>query len=269
MKTGADVRAKRLGPSTSISGWWSAAALIAAVLLLCVSAFAAKAQPPQKAEQMLADARALMDRGDEVGALSKVERAAQLAPEWPVPHASLGLLHQRRGDEALAREHLTRFQLMGLLDAGAEDTDLTREIAEGEALIIYLTNAERLRRNLPLLIPDTRIARVARGHSREMARLNYFSHNSPKAARRTASDRFEQVFGFRPVCIGENLARMRSRPLWSLTLENLRGSHERLMESDKHRHAILWDRPTHIGIGIAVNDLGDYWITEEFVRFKF
>lgn len=241
------------------------AALIAALALPCVLA---QADAPRKAEQMLADARVLLDRGDELGALSKAEQAAELAPDWAPPHASLGLLYQRRSNEALAREHLMRYQLLGLLEHGAEDVRLTREIAEGEALLIYLTNAERAQRGLPLLIPDNDVAAVARGHAEEMARLEYFSHQSPKSSRRTPMDRFRLYFGFDPACIGENLARMASRPLWSFNLDNLRESHARLMESDCHREAILWDRPTHIGVGIAVNERGDYWIDETFVRFR-
>lgn len=216
---------------------------------------------------MLADARVLLDRGDEAGALSKVEEAAELAPDWPPPHASLGLLYQRQAEEAPAREHFTRYQLLGLLASGAEDCRLTREIAEGEALMIYLTNQERARLGLPLLMPHMQLAQVARGHSDQMATLEYFSHRSPKAQTRTPADRFRRVFGFAPQCIAENLARMASRPLWSFNLDNLRDSHVRLMESDTHRQVILWDQPTHIGVGIAVNDRGDYWITENFVRF--
>jgi len=240
------------------------AALIAALAIACTPACAA----PQKAEQMLADARVLLDRGDEVGALTKVEQAAQLAPDWAPPHASLGLLYQRQNSEALAREHLTRYQLLALLDAGAEDCRLTREIAEGEALMIYLANAERARAGLPLLMPDGTLARAARGHSDEMARLEYFSHRSPRASHRTPADRFRAVFGFDATCIGENLSRMASRPLWSFNLDNLRDSHQRLMESEGHRQVILWDRPRHIGVGIAVNERGDYWITENLASFR-
>ncbi|MFW5867059.1 MAG: CAP domain-containing protein [Armatimonadota bacterium] len=240
------------------------AALIVASALPCVLC----AEPaPQKAEQMLADARVLLDRGDDAGALSKVEQAAALAPDWPPPHASLGLLYQRQSNESLAREHFTRYQLLSLIEAGAADTRLTRDIAEGEALMVYLTNVERQKHGLPALTPDAKLAQVARGHSEEMATLEYFSHRSPKAARRTPTDRFRLLFGFDPPCIAENLSRMWSRPLWSFNLDNVRESHDGLMESDAHREAILWDKPTHIGVGIAVSEAGDYWITENFARF--
>lgn len=250
----------------ALHGRWLLTALLAATLLPCMATHAPAA--PEKAEQMLADARVLLDRGDEAGALSKVEQAAALAPDWAPPHASLALLYQRQANEALSREHLTRYQLLGMLGSGAEDDRLNREIAEGEALMIYLTNLERMNRGLPALMPSAELSLCARRHSEEMARLEYFSHSSPRAATRTPSDRFRQIFGFAPPCIAENLARMASRPLWSFNLDNLRKSHARLMESDAHRKSILWDRPTHIGVGIAVNDRGDYWITENFARFS-
>ncbi|MGI5818468.1 MAG: CAP domain-containing protein [Armatimonadota bacterium] len=241
------------------------AALIVALAIPCV---VSAAPAPPKAEKMLADARVLLDRGDEAGALSKVEQAAKLAPDWAPPHASLGLLYQRLSDETAAREHFTRCHLIGLLESGAEDSRLTREIAEGEALIVYLVNAERLQRGLPALMPHVELAAVARGHSEEMATLRYFSHTSPRAATRTPSDRFRRMLGFEPPCIAENLARMASSPLWSFNPDNLHKSHARLMESENHRASILWDRPTHIGVGIAVNDRGDYWITQNFARFE-
>lgn len=241
------------------------AALLAALVIPCA---ASAAQTPAKAEQMLADARVLLDRGDEAGALSKVEQAAQLAPDWAPPHASLGLIYQRQDNEALALQHFTRYQLLGLLEAGAADERLTREIAEGEALLIYLVNAERAARALPFLTPSMKLSNVARAHSDEMARLEYFSHRSPKAATRTPADRFRQAFGYDAPCIGENLARMWARPLWAFNLDNLRKSHDGLMESEGHRQAILWDQPTHIGVGIAVNQHGDYWITENFAAFR-
>jgi uncharacterized protein YkwD len=249
----------------SLHGWLLPAALIAALAIPCV---VSAAPAPVKGEQMLADARALLERGDNAAALSKAEQAAALAPDWPAPHAPLGVLYQQQRNQALAREHFTRYQLLGLLDSGAEDVRLTREIAEGEALLIYLANAERARRGLPLLTPEAKLARVARDHSCEMATLAYFSHRSPKAGTRTPTDRFRRVFGFEPACIGENLARMWSRPLWAFNLDNLRDSHEGLMESPGHREAILWDRPTHVGVGIAVNQHGDYWITENFARIE-
>ncbi len=235
-----------------------------ALLLIVPACPAATAGVPDRAETMMADARELMRNGDTAGALSKVRQAVEIAPNWPAAHASMGVLHQLSGSEGPAREQYTRVQLISLLRGGAQDCRLTREIAEGEALLLYLANQERTERGMYLLRPHADLAIVARGHSREMCDLNYFSHVSPKNRNQRPSDRFCNVFGWLPRCIGENLARMASRPLWSFNLDNVRESHKRLMGSDGHRKAILWDRPDHLGVGIAVNERGDYWITENF-----
>lgn len=225
---------------------------------------ASAAAVPAEAETMMADARELMRLGDREGALTKVREAAKLAPDWPLPHASLGVLYQLDGDEELSREQYAQVQLISLLREGEQDGRLTREIAEGEALMVYLANSERAKRGMPLLRPHADLAIVARRHSREMRDLRYFSHESPRAQNRRPSDRFLNLFGYRPMCIGENLARMESRPLWSMNPTNLADSHERLMNSASHRKTILWDKPDHIGVGIVVNERGDYWVTEKF-----
>ena len=37
-----------------------------------------------------------------------------------------------------------------------------------------------------------------------------------------------------------------------------------LLKSPRHRDSILWDKVQEVGVGIAVNEHGDYWITEMF-----
>ncbi len=243
--------------------WRPATAWAVAAALLSAGAPVA-AQGTREAEQMLADASLLLRNGDEAAALSKIERAAELAPTWPPPHASLGLLYQHQSQREAAIEEYARFQLLGLLDGGAEDCRLTREIAEAEALLVYLSNHERMKRGLPPLRPHVKLSAVARGHSREMCEKRYFGHGSPDPKRRSPADRFEIVFGYRPRCIAENVARRAWRPIWAFNLANVRESHEDLMTSTGHREAILWERPDHIGVGIAVDENGDYWVTENF-----
>jgi uncharacterized protein YkwD len=242
--------------------------LLVALCALLLHSVGAESEVPKKAEQMLADCRVMLARGDELAALSRAEQALQLAPDWAAPHASLALLYQHQGDEAQAMEHLTRYQLLGLLASGAPDDPSTAAIARGEALMIYLTNQERASRGLPLLQADNGLSAVARGHAQEMARLDYFSHDSPTPTRRTPSDRFRLAYSYDAPCLGENLARMSSSPLPAFCAENLRESHAGLMDSEGHRQAILWDLPTHLGVGIAVDEQGAYWLDETFVRFR-
>ncbi|NLO08045.1 MAG: hypothetical protein GX131_19660 [candidate division WS1 bacterium] len=238
--------------------------VVSLLAILVTLSLPASAATSDDARKMLADASKLIGRGDQAAALTKIEAVTTIAPQWPAAYATLGTLYQRIGQQDLALESFTRFQHNSLLNAGAEDGRLTREIAEGEALMILLVNEERAKRDVPALVPDEELSAISRRHSQEMCEMNYFAHESPTRSLRTPSDRFKAHFGFDPLCLGENLARMSSRPLWSYNMDNLRDSHQRLMESDGHRKAILWEIPRSIGVGIAVNDSGDYWVTENF-----
>ncbi|MEA3402489.1 MAG: CAP domain-containing protein [Armatimonadota bacterium] len=240
------------------------AALLAASL---AHARGATTSCPPKARQMLADARVLLSNGDERGALSKVQQAVELAPAWPPPHAELGLLYQRQGDEERARHHYTQHQLLGLMEPESEPDDLTRQIAEGEALLIYLANEERAARRLRMLRPDLTLTEMARQHSEEMCELGYFSHASPIRRNSSLQRRYRNAFNCRPKAIAENVSRMRGT-LWSFIPENLIDSHDRLMASAGHSQNILWERVDSIGVGIAVNDRGDFWITEDFALLE-
>lgn len=239
-----------------------------ALLLLVLASPQPAAEVPAEAEAMMADARELMRNGDGAGALSKVLEATEIAPNWPLPHASLGVLYQLDGRPELAREHYAEVQLLSMLREGQEDGRATREIARGEALMVYLANLERAEHGLTLLRPHADLAIVARRHSREMRDLRFFSHLSPTEQNRRPSDRYLNIFGHRPAAIAENLARMASGSCWSFNDDNLRDSHHRLMNSKTHRRTILWERPDHIGVGIAVNERGDYWVAENFAALR-
>lgn len=223
----------------------------------------AAAEDRERVDALLASAELCTRRGDLEGALEAANRAAALAPDCPEVHATLALLNHQRADIEAATHHYTQFQLLSLQLSGHANDELLREIAEGEATMVFLINSERAARGLPLLRPDLALTAMARAHSEEMRDHGYFGHVSPVAGNRTISDRCRRVFS-RPVrAVAENLSRM-SGTLWSFTPANIRDSHDRLMRSTRHRANILWTRPTHIGVGIAVNSGGDYWITENF-----
>lgn len=240
-------------------------------LLALATALPAPASGPAvhggEVQAILADATARLNHGDLQGALAAALQARALAPDYPQVHATLGLILQRQGDEQRALDEYTRFQLFGLLERGAPDESLTHEIAAAEALLVYLINEERLARGLPLLCPDLTLAEMARQHSEEMRDLGYFSHSSPRRRNCSLEARFRNAFHYRPQAAAENVSRM-SGTLWSFTPENIRDSHDRLMASPGHCANILWDRVTHIGVGIAVNESGDYWITEDFALLE-
>lgn len=219
---------------------------------------------PQEAVTALQDARELACQGSLAAALGRAQQAAKIAPQWPDPCGEMGLLYQSLGNAELAQEQYTRHQLRALIEEGYDPHDsLTHEIAEAEGLLIYLVNAERRRRGLAMLRPDADLAACARRHSEEMRDLGYFGHRSPRDKNATLGDRYRNIFGRRPQVAAENVAR-RYGTLRSFSLENIRKSHEDLMSSPGHRRNILWEAPNAIGVGIAVNRKGDYWITENF-----
>lgn len=72
-----------------------------------------------------------------------------------------------------------------------------------EAVRFY-TNAERCRRGLIPLRRDRALMRAARDHSRDMARLDFFDHQSPVPGRRRLLDRFTAA-GVNFRAAGENI----------------------------------------------------------------
>jgi len=116
------------------------------------------------------------------------------------------------------------------------------------------------------VVPDPRLADVARQHSMEMRDLGYFSHESPVADRRTCVERFESLFGFRPRLIAENVARR-----WGtgdfLTPEKMRETHHGFLQKAGHRRNLLLASVERLGVGIAVDDAGNYWVTEVLAKY--
>lgn len=105
--------------------------------------------------------------------------------------------------------------------------------------ICRITNVERKKRSLAPLQWDSRLARVAQAHARDMHVRNYFSHTTPEG--RTVKDRLDR--GRVPyMWSGENIA-------WGYeTPEKFMAA---WMKSRGHRENILLSKYTRIGIGWA------------------
>lgn len=207
--------------------------------------------------------------GDAAGAEAGFRRAAELAPDWGAPNAQLGVLYQSQGKATEAREQYALVQtasFAGEAGAAGDDTaELRRLLIDNEAYLLYLINAARLQSGQPILVPDPTVGRVARRHSEEMRDKNYFDHNSPTPGLTNCQDRFRAVFGYKPRLVGENVAR-RWGSLYSLRAEKILQSHNDLMKSPGHRSNVLHPSFEWLGVGIAANANGDYWITEVFVE---
>lgn len=241
---------------------------------LAVDAAKGITQPTPSAEQiklgrqLVAEAAELERQGDLEGALGRLQAAVATLPNWAEPRGLLARAYQVLGEDEQAKAEYGHHQLLSLLGEIQEDADpLILKLAEAEGLVAFLVNQERMTRGLCLLVPSVKLSLVARQHSTEMMELNYFSHLSPVKGYATSVDRFVKVYGCKPRGLAENLAR-RCGTLYCFTLEKVAESHADLMKSPKHRDSILWDKVREIGVGIAVNDHGDYWVTEMFARMR-
>jgi uncharacterized protein YkwD len=138
-------------------------------------------------------------------------------------------------------------------------------LAQLEATMVEMVNAERRRAGLNELTTDAGLANVARAHSGEMRDIGYFSHESPTPALRTHVERYRAVYHNLPRLLAENIYRAWGSP-HTVTLDDVKTAHEALMKSPGHRENILLPNVSKIGIGIVVNANGDLWITQMFSR---
>jgi uncharacterized protein YkwD len=120
-----------------------------------------------------------------------------------------------------------------------------------------LANAERRRRGESSLVWDAELTRMARLHSENMARQNFFDHTNPQGENMTMRARACGVCG------------------WSAMAENIAYNSgyddpaafavQRWMTSPKHRANMLRAGFTHSGIGVARAADGRIFFTQVFV----
>jgi uncharacterized protein YkwD len=120
-----------------------------------------------------------------------------------------------------------------------------------------LVNRERAARGEGRLVWDDELASMARQHSENMARQNFFSHTD-RTGRDTAARAAEcGVCGWR--ALAENIAYNQGFD------DPVAFAVERWMNSAKHRDNILRAGFTHAGLGIAKSADGTLYFTQVFV----
>lgn len=131
---------------------------------------------------------------------------------------------------------------------GTLEIDLT-----AERVLFDLVNTEREQRNLPMLTWNDQLAKVARLHSRDMWKRQFFAHVNPDGA--DPFDRLRQgsVSYF---IAGENLALAPTTPI----------AHDGLMDSPGHRANILDPNYAQLGIGAIRNGLYGATYTQLFTN---
>jgi uncharacterized protein YkwD len=112
-----------------------------------------------------------------------------------------------------------------------------------ESRVLVDLNRVRVQHGLAPLRPSPRLNAAASQHSREMARVGYFSHNSADGAafwRRI--ERFYSSAGYRSWSVGENL-------LWSSPDVDAGGAIKMWMGSPEHRANLL--NPSWREVGLS------------------
>ncbi|MBO0992280.1 CAP domain-containing protein [Bacillus sp. SD088] len=130
----------------------------------------------------------------------------------------------------------------------------SNELKEGfEYQLFDLTNAARVKNDLPILDWDEEVMKTARGHSTDMAENSYFNHTNLEGEspfdRMTADDIIYQM-------AGENIAMGQFSSIFA---------HEGLMNSPGHRKNILQKDFRALGVGVDFNEEGQPYFTENFL----
>ncbi|MFC3900965.1 CAP domain-containing protein [Aliicoccus persicus] len=123
-----------------------------------------------------------------------------------------------------------------------------------ERMLFYLVNATRQEYGYSILQRDETAVDAARGHSIDMATNNYFEHVSPSGV--VLKDRLQAsnvAFRF----AGENIATGHTSSIFV---------HHSLLNSMDHRKNLLHPDFTHLGIGVAYNELDVPYYTENYVQ---
>ncbi|AHY48417.1 Cysteine-rich secretory protein family (plasmid) [Rubrobacter radiotolerans] len=118
-------------------------------------------------------------------------------------------------------------------------------LKRAEKRMLDLHNRTRAERNLPRLCIHPVLQRVARAHSADMIRRDYFAHDTKGGA--TAERRIRNA-GYGGTYIAENIA-------WNSGTYGAPGTIYRTwMNSTNHRKNILSERYRAVGIGVAYGE---------------
>jgi len=134
---------------------------------------------------------------------------------------------------------------------------VSKSAASLERRAFDLANAQRRARGQQPLAWDAELSSLARQHSENMARSDFFSHNNPRGMSMVDRARSQGIRGWS--ALGENIA-------YNQGYEDPAGFVvERWMVSSKHRDNLLNARWTRSAIGVAVADDGRVFFTQVFI----
>lgn len=123
--------------------------------------------------------------------------------------------------------------------------------------MLRMVNKIRAEKNKDKLVmqPDLRL--VARRHSADMAKKDYFSHKNKKGLK--PKDRLQKA-RITDVASGENLAKIKGVP------DPVIDAHEGLLKSPGHRKNILNKEFNVVGVGVVRSKDSAYYFTQMFAH---
>jgi uncharacterized protein YkwD len=131
------------------------------------------------------------------------------------------------------------------------------EVSDIERRAFEQTNEIRVQNGLPPFEWDADVCRMARGHSENMSRLNFFGHASPDGLRLRDRARAAGIPTYK--VMGENIA-------YNQGYEDPGAfAVERWMASEKHRANILSTEFRAMAIGMYVAPDGSVFLTQTFI----
>lgn len=126
-----------------------------------------------------------------------------------------------------------------------------------EKQVFDLANVERVKRGLGVLKWDVKVAEIARDHSKDMQKNNYFNHNSLDG--RSPFVRAKNK-GILYRAYGENIAMGQRNPIEVL---------HSWMNSEGHRRNILNEKYSGLGVGIWNDESnGQPYYTQNFIAYR-
>jgi len=129
------------------------------------------------------------------------------------------------------------------------------EHSADEVKVFEMTNDERKKEKVAVLVLNPALSKVARAHSENMAKQMKFEH---KLDDKSPFDRLRDA-GYKYAFAGENIAFGEENPSLAMIMKSW-------MESKGHRANILQEEYTEIGVGIARDKEGQTYYTQVFGR---
>ncbi len=140
----------------------------------------------------------------------------------------------------------------GLAVAADSKTDDTK-LSKDEERILELTNAARAKEKLPPLKVNATLLKVARAHAANMAKQHKMEHVLDD---KTPAQRIDKA-GYDYRSVGENIAAGEKGATLDAVFKGW-------MESKAHRENILSPKYDEIGLGLATDDKGETYYTQDF-----